>query len=292
MNTIHTNNNLPTPPSPSRSPSPTSAIQDPVAPDDFPFDFLPPDDGSPPLSPTAFPNPPPNNPPLDTDDSSKGRFKRTTHPHLTGTPSQCKLCLSASTHWPCLGRPCDVEGAFLPPNAPPPPSDETVNDWDSFETQQRFCLADFLFRKVEMSAGDINHLLEIWAFDKLGSGELAPFQSCAEIYETIDAVKDGDAPWQCMEVSADGDENSPSWMQEKHQVWYRDADQALSNQLANPDFDGLVDYSPYIEVSKKTGKRHWSDFMSANYAWTHSVRFFLAVSPMFTDLSTLEHHRS
>ncbi|KAL4260465.1 hypothetical protein AB1N83_010434 [Pleurotus pulmonarius] len=69
---------------------------------------------------------------------------RRTHPYLTGTP-------------------CDVNGNYLPPNTPPPPrAPAAPDDWAPFDSQQQFELADLLFRKVQMSATNIDELLSIW----------------------------------------------------------------------------------------------------------------------------------
>ena len=44
--------------------------------------------------------------------------------------------------------------------------------------------------------------------------------------------------------------------------------------LANPDFNGEFDYASYVEIGKN-GKQYWGDFFSANFAWRHSVSFFM-----------------
>jgi hypothetical protein len=93
------------------------------------------------------------------------------------------------------------------------------------------------------------------------------------MYSAIDATKHGDAPWKCFTTSFDGPTSStaPSWKLTQYEVWYRDPDVVLQNLLDNADFNGQVDYSAYVELGKD-GKRRWSDFMSGNFSWWHSVR--------------------
>ncbi|KAF8884399.1 hypothetical protein CPB84DRAFT_1816950 [Gymnopilus junonius] len=69
-------------------------------------------------------------------------------------------------HHPLLnGLPCDIQGEFLPEGAPPPPwEDRPKNDWYPFESgRPAFELSDLLFVKDQMSAMNINDLLQIWA---------------------------------------------------------------------------------------------------------------------------------
>lgn len=97
-----------------------------------------------------------------------------------------------------------------------------LDDWSPFSSQQNFLLADFLFRREEMSAGNINYLMELWAFRALqqqsgnssNQSNTAPFLSAAHMYATIDQIQSGGTPWECLKVSpdVDGEENPLSWM--------------------------------------------------------------------------------
>ena len=51
----------------------------------------------------------------------------------------------------------------------------------------QFKLADFLYCQEEMSQGNINHLLELWA----QHGSLGLFDGYKHIYDTIDAIEEG-----------------------------------------------------------------------------------------------------
>lgn len=146
------------------------------------------------------------------------------------------------------------------------------NIWAPYEDEIAFRTADFLYRRVEMSGENINYLMDLWALSMARHDDLGPFESYEHMYASIDATAHGDAPWQQFSTTYDGDAgpDSPHWKIASYDVWYRDPDVVLRNLLDNPDFDGQFDYSPYVEVGKD-GKRHWSDFMSGNFSWRHSV---------------------
>ena len=63
----------------------------------------------------------------------------------------------------------------------------------------------------------------------------------------------------------------PLWMSENHEVWFRDPLQVLENQIANPDFKGLMDLSPKWVYHK--GKHQYNDLMSGNWAWEQAVSY-------------------
>ncbi|KAJ6612468.1 hypothetical protein B0H10DRAFT_2052194 [Mycena sp. CBHHK59/15] len=167
---------------------------------------------------------------------------------------------------PRRGRPCDETGAFLPDGAPPPPRTTAPNDdWSPYEDSVQFNVADFLFRKVQMSSKNIDYLLELWAMSVMKHDDLGPFQNYTHLYETIDATKQGDAPWHWR--------GCPCLGPPMYEVWYRDPDEIIANMLNNPDFDGAFDTTPYVHVDSK-GKRRWNDFMSANFAWRHCDQIY------------------
>lgn len=107
-------------------------------------------------------------------------------------------------------------------------------------------------------------------------GDLGPFDNYKQLYDTIDATKLGDAPWKCFKTDFTSEihPDAPNWMQQSYEVWYRDPDVVIRNMLENPDFAGEFDTAPYIYLDA-AGNRHWSDFMSGNFAWRHCVCFLL-----------------
>ena len=48
----------------------------------------------------------------------------------------------------------------------------------------------------------------------------------------------------------------------------------MHGQLANPDFDGEIDYSP-LQIFGPTGKQEWSNVMTGNWAWEQAVSDFI-----------------
>ena len=58
--------------------------------------------------------------------------------------------------------------------------------------------------------------------------------------------------------------------------------------LDNPDFKGQFDYQPYVELGRK-GERCWSNFMSGNFAWRHSVSCSHTSGSVFAHVLNLEH---
>jgi len=118
--------------------------------------------------------------------------------------------------------PCDLHGNSLPPGAPPPARETPQpGDWTPFNSKAQFKLADLLYRRAEVSASNINTLLEIWAQSVHEFNTSAPFKNHEDIYTTIDLSILGDVPWQCMvtEVPEDVDQDTPSWMQTAYEVW-------------------------------------------------------------------------
>lgn len=167
-----------------------------------------------------------------------------------------------------------MDGQPLAPGAAPPLYDtRSTDNWAPFEDDLQFLVADFLYRCQEMSQGNINILLHLWGLSLMKHGAThGPYENYQHIFDTIDNIEQGDAPWMSMAVSLneDLDESSPSWKRKEYEVWYRDPDTVLKHMLSNPDFNGQFDYQPYVELDEKE-QRRLSDFMSANVAWNHSV---------------------
>ena len=98
---------------------------------------------------------------------------------------------------PC---PCDAEGNPLPEGMAPPPCTTMVpTNWSPYESEVQLWTADLLYCHVEMSAGNINKLMELWALGKAKLDELGPFTSYDHMYECIGATHLEDAPqkWVC-----------------------------------------------------------------------------------------------
>ncbi|KAG1735562.1 hypothetical protein EDB19DRAFT_1830231 [Suillus lakei] len=110
------------------------------------------------------------------------------------------------------GNPCDLEGNPLPPNTPKPDHYVGLKDsWAPFGNQAKYLLMDFLFQKEEISAPNIDFLMELWTFKAAKYEEDSPFKSHHDVYATIDVI--------CA-------------------------------MLVNPDFARQFDYTPYDTVYK------------------------------------------
>lgn len=175
-----------------------------------------------------------------------------------------------------VGRICDVNGNDLPPDTPPPPrdSDRGPNDWYPYNSRLEFELADFLYRRNQMSAGDINVLFFLWRQTLANTGEEFPFSNARDMYETIDSTPLGDVPWQSFSLKYTGvlppGDNNPSWMTAEYDIWFRDARALVHNIISNSDFESGFDYAPYQEYTVDEVRR-FSDFMSGNWAWNQAV---------------------
>lgn len=167
-------------------------------------------------------------------------------------------------------------GYDLPEDSPPPEKSTAnpTNPWEPFTSRAHFELADFIFTQNRMSEKQTDDLMHIWAAMPGQKGP-PPFRNHSDLHHTIDAIPEGGPPWQCLSLKhEDVDaENVPPWKKATYEVLFADPQALLDQQLANPAFDGHVDYAPY----KLFGEQHqrvWSDFMSGNWAWEQCVSKF------------------
>lgn len=198
------------------------------------------------------------------------------HQHLTGAFHETSTCVYSSVL--CAGRICDQHGVYIPEEGSLPPPFEhnkDPNDWGTFESKNQFETGDFLFRKNQMSGGDIDTLMHLWS----DSGASAPFRNHDDLYNRIDTSSVGDAPWDNFTLSydgelPDGDSEHPEWMTQEYQAWFRDPVQLIRNLVANPDFKDEFDYVPYHEYDAQE-KHRFHNFMSGDWAWREAVHNLL-----------------
>ena len=128
-----------------------------------------------------------------------------------------------------------------------------------------------------MPGMQVDILFDLWAASG-DNGTEPPFSSHNDLYETIDSIKLGDLPWICFTVRYNGPllarGEVPSWMVTEHEVWCHEVCLLMHGQLANPDFDGEIDYSP-LQIFGPTGKWEWSNVMTGNWAWKQAVSYFI-----------------
>lgn len=203
--------------------------------------------------------------------SDLARAKNKYHPTLSGILRVIGIiCFQADL---ISGTICDSNGCALPVGTPPSPETRSHQDWTPFDNRVQFELGNFLYRKVQMSAGDIDTLLQLWAESHKDCGCPAPFQNHRETYQKIDSIKVGDVPWDSFTLRYEGEQpelNTPPWMKTEYQVWYRDPRLVIKNIFSNPDFKDGIDYAPYISTNADNN-RIYHNFMSGEWAWERAV---------------------
>ncbi|KAJ7500565.1 hypothetical protein B0H11DRAFT_2155527 [Mycena galericulata] len=141
--------------------------------------------------------------------------------------------------------------------------------WFPFESRTEFDFAHFHFVEVQSSAGQINSALDLWTAQVLQYGGTSPWRGAKDLYDTIDTIQHGDAPWKVYKLRYSGPRPPglpPKWMTEEYELCARDCRTVLHRQLATPDFQDKIDYAPYRQFNAK-GKRVWSNLMSGDWAW-------------------------
>lgn len=142
-----------------------------------------------------------------------------------------------------------------------------------FSSRLQFETANFLYCQNEMSAGDINTLLNLWEASLTERGGHAPFPNHRVLYNHIDAIPYGDIAWESFTVDhpldIDDDELPPAWTETPQVVWYWNPLLVVERILANPDFKNELDYVPYHEYVG--GVHRFQNFMSGNWAWKQAV---------------------
>jgi Plavaka transposase len=122
-----------------------------------------------------------------------------------------------------------------------------------------------------MPGNQIDELMETWnAFHPLDD---PPFANHEDLYNTIDSTILGEVPWESFSIKYTGpmpDIDVPPWMLASYDIWFRDPQQVLDNQISNPDFNCEIDYAAK-RVFGKDGQRRYQDLMSGQWAWDQSV---------------------
>ncbi|KAH9023764.1 hypothetical protein EDB85DRAFT_1870528, partial [Lactarius pseudohatsudake] len=173
------------------------------------------------------------------------------------------------------GQICDEDGNDIPSDtlAPPRNSDQGPNDWTPYNNRLEFEVADFLYRRNQMSAGDINCLLTLWAASLSAHNGKPPFANAAQMYSAIDSTPLGDTPWQSFSLKYNGirpEGNIVSWMEADYDVWFRNPRALVHGILSNPDFKSDFDLAP-LQERTPDGTHRFCDFMSGNWAWRQAT---------------------
>ncbi|KAH9011184.1 hypothetical protein EDB83DRAFT_2234139 [Lactarius deliciosus] len=118
--------------------------------------------------------------------------------------------------------------------------------YSPFSSRAEFELAELLYIHVEMSAGQIDKLMNVFA--TLNNGP-PPFTGHHEMYSLIDAIKQGEIAWNSFSIAYNGPRPQnglpiPPWMNDLYEIWFRDPLQVIEAQISNPEFNGMMDFSP------------------------------------------------
>ncbi|KZP19656.1 hypothetical protein FIBSPDRAFT_911331 [Athelia psychrophila] len=155
--------------------------------------------------------------------------------------------------------------------------DPTVGEntsWDPFESRIDFDFAWFHFVVAESSAGKINQAINMWAATIVQQGGSPPWSNAKEMYQTIDEIQHGDAPWKMFRIRYQGPLPAgvpPKWMTVDYELCLRDTRQVLHHQLSTVDYCDKIDYRPYQQFNG-TGKRVYSNLMSGDWAWSQAEK--------------------
>jgi hypothetical protein len=93
----------------------------------------------------------------------------------------------------------------LDPESPPLAAEaKDANDWTPYGSRLAFELADFTYRRNQMSAGDFNALCKLWEATLLPHDDAPPFSNYRELCQTIDKTPVGGAAWESISLSYSG----------------------------------------------------------------------------------------
>ena len=123
----------------------------------------------------------------------------------------------------------------MPRGSPPLPQPAPAPaDYTPFDNRTHFELADFFYRRVEISQSALDELMHLWAAT-LPEGEQPPFADHDDLHNAIDAIPHGEIPWQSFAVSYGGPKpesgNIPPWMDAEYIVWFRCPREVARQQL-------------------------------------------------------------
>ncbi|KAF8905959.1 hypothetical protein CPB84DRAFT_1813943 [Gymnopilus junonius] len=151
-----------------------------------------------------------------------------------------------------VAKPCQEDGTFFDGPLPDPvplqhPDATPGNDWGPFEDRIAFDFTEY-------------HYIQLQPSKWMEEGE--------DMYETIDSIQSGDAPWKTYKFRYTGPKPStpPRWMEEIYELSLHDILLVLQYQHATPEFKDKFDSRPYQEFDPQ-GNRVFSNLMSGDWAY-------------------------
>ncbi|KAG6326186.1 hypothetical protein ID866_12903, partial [Astraeus odoratus] len=123
---------------------------------------------------------------------------------------------------------------------------------------------------IQMSAPQINALMDLWAATLLEHNAEPPFRDSCDLCKTIDEIPVGDVKWNRFNIWYTGEVppvNPSAWMQQSYEVWHCDVREVVHQILSNPSFTDKMDLQPFQEFSTSGDQRQYQDFMSGDWCW-------------------------
>lgn len=223
----------------------------------------------------------------EDDDGAEHHSRQSTfqyHPHLNGLSHDLDGFLSNFASAQCgliLAKPVDAQGDPLPRFMNPPPleSRASSSSFAPFDNRLSFEWCHYHFVEMQSSKSKIARGLDLWLATKLealksNTCEPVPWKDAANMHKTIDAIQEGGAPFETVQFRYSGPMPSspPSWMTAVYDLNVRNSRTLLHDQLANKEFDGSFNTTPYRQFMPN-GERVWSDLHSGDWAWQQAVCF-------------------
>ncbi|KAF8870790.1 hypothetical protein CPB84DRAFT_1692758 [Gymnopilus junonius] len=178
-----------------------------------------------------------------------------------------------------VAKPCQEDGTFFDGPLPDPvplqhPDATPGNDWGPFEDRIAFDFTEYHYIQLQSSVAEITKGIDILLANSFKHGcqhnEGLPngWRRGEDMYETIDSIQSGDAPWKTYKFQYTGPKPStpPRWMEEIYELSLRDILLVLRYQHATPEFKDKFDSRPYQEFDPQ-GNRVFSNLMSGDWAY-------------------------
>lgn len=145
-----------------------------------------------------------------------------------------------------------------------------------------FDFTEYYYVQLQSSAAEISKSIDILLANamKYGccNGEGAPngWKAAEDMYETIDSIQSGDAPWKTYKFRYTGLKPStpPWWMEEDYELNVRDIVVVMERQLDTPEFKDHFTPRPYQEFDPQ-GNRVFSNLLSGDWAYRQAVHLFI-----------------
>jgi hypothetical protein len=135
----------------------------------------------------------------------------------------------------------------------------------------------FLYKQSRMPQAQVDVLMQLWSASLFEHGADGPFESSDTMLHVIDSIAADLVPWETHTFTFNNgnNDNAPSFMKDTYVGYFRNPHKLLIRALANLEFDGQFEDTAYQEFDD-SGKRVFSEYMSANHSWKRSVRDLVA----------------